>query len=93
MKITNYFKKVFAAFNKPVPERTGLEKGNSFASKVTKTLQAILSSLNIRTGTDFESSNWNFEEIRNAIHTDSYIKIALQKQYQLLFKSGHKKAL
>lgn len=90
MKITNYFKKVFAAFNKPAPERTGLEKGDSFASKVTKTLQAILSSLNIRTGTDFESSNWNFEEIRNAIHTDSYIKIALQKQYQLLFKSGYR---
>lgn len=94
MGFKDYIKQLFAALknNKEVVKNTEdkTSKKSSFFGKTINTLQSIYSSLSVRTSSDFEYPEWDFEEIRSAIETDSYIKIALQKQYQLLFKSGYR---
>lgn len=90
MNLKNRVKQIFAAFNKPKKIINEVDKKDSKASASTKVLQTVISSLNIRSSSDFETPNYDFEEIKSAIQTDSYVKIALQKQFQILFKSGYR---
>lgn len=92
MGLRNYIKQIFAAFNKPkkIIHEVDNKAKKSSANASTKVLQAVISSLNVRSDSDFETSDYDFEEIKSAIQTDSYIKVALQKQFQLLFKSGYR---
>ena len=40
--------------------------------------------------TEYSSAETDLEEIKSAIETDSYIKVALDKTQQLIFKAGYK---
>ena len=40
--------------------------------------------------TDYEGAENDLEEVKSAIQTDSYIKVALDKMSQLIFKAGYK---
>ena len=39
---------------------------------------------------DFSPPENDLAEVKSAIETDSYIKVALDKMYQLIFKAGYK---
>ena len=68
-----------------------LEAGGSTQITNTNLKQFIIKHLGYKPDSDdYMGSESDLAEVRSAIETDSYIKVALDKTYQLIFKAGYK---
>lgn len=88
--INNFIEK---RVNKAINEltmRNNFEPTNKSAKKKNFFIKAIGLINNSPIGRDtLVAPEYNFEEIRRAIETDSYIKITLDKHSRLIYKAGY----
>lgn len=68
-----------------------LEAGGSTQITNTNLKQFIIKHLGYKPDSDdYSGAESDLAEVRSAIETDSYIKVALDKTFQLIFKAGYK---
>ena len=82
------------AFLKELRKKIGLrllEAGGSTQITNTNLKQFIIKHLGYKPDSDdYAGAESDLAEVRSAIETDSYIKVALDKTFQLIFKAGYK---